>query len=78
MVRTPAAKAGGTGFDSRWLPWVFLFQLAYYNVNGMRDLLSIVHLGCYQHRYKWKDLWCSSSYSSAAISIDINEGSVVL
>ena len=23
VVRAPAAKAGGPGFDSRWLPWVF-------------------------------------------------------
>ena len=35
VVRAPAAKAGGPGFDSRWLPWVFfLFQLAYTNANG--------------------------------------------
>ena len=23
VARAPAAKAGGPGFDSRWLPWVF-------------------------------------------------------
>ena len=23
VVRTPAAKAGGPGFNSQWLPWVF-------------------------------------------------------
>ena len=23
VVRVPAAKEGGPGFDSQWLPWVF-------------------------------------------------------
>ena len=39
MVRAPAAQAGGPGFDPQWLPRIFfLFQLAYTNVNGMKDL----------------------------------------
>ena len=52
--RAPAAKAGGPGFDSRWLPWVFfLFQLAYTNaeVNGM-VCGALVQFGCYQHRHE--------------------------
>ena len=44
MVRAPAAKAGGPGFDPRQLLpcFVFLFQLAYTNADGV------------------KNLWCSS------------------
>ena len=38
MVRAPATQAGGPGFDPQWLPGFFLFQLAYTNVNGMKDL----------------------------------------
>ena len=22
---------------------------------------ALVQFGCYQHRYEWKDLWCSST-----------------
>ena len=28
MVRASAAKAGGNGFDSQWLPGLFIFPLA--------------------------------------------------
>ena len=28
VVRAPATKAGGPGFDFRWLPWIFLSLLA--------------------------------------------------
>ena len=45
LPATNTIKAGGPGFDSRWLPWVdffILFHLAT-NVDGM------------------KDLWCSST-----------------
>ena len=56
VVRAPAAKAGGPGFDSRWLPWVFLFQLAYTNADGMKDLWCSSIVGCYQHRCEWKGL----------------------
>ena len=39
VVRAPAAKAGGPGFNFQELPSVFfLFQLAYTNVDGMKDL----------------------------------------
>ena len=40
VVRAPAAKAGGLGFDSQWLPWVFFALLAgsITNVDGMKDL----------------------------------------
>ena len=39
VVRAPAAKAGGPGFDSQQLPWFFfLFQLAYTNADGVKDL----------------------------------------
>ena len=30
MVRAPAVKAGGPGFDSRWLPWVFSLPVVLY------------------------------------------------
>ena len=57
-----------------WFPMVtlsfFHFQLAYTNVDGMTDLWcfstvqriygALVQFGCYQHRYEWKGLWCSS------------------
>ena len=26
---------------------------------GWRICGALVHFGCYQHRYEWKDLWCS-------------------
>ena len=39
VARAPAAKAGGPGFDSRWLPWVFFFSSSWLtNVDGMKDL----------------------------------------
>ena len=53
VVITPAAKAGGAGFDSWLLPWVFfLFQrwITNVHVDGM------------------KELWCSMQYSLAAIN----------
>ena len=49
MVRAPAAKAGGPGFDSRWLSWFSIFSL-------QADLLvdeicgALVQLGCYINR----------------------------
>ena len=38
VARTPVAKAGGPGFDSRWLPWVFSSSSWLTNVDGMQDL----------------------------------------
>ena len=38
MARAPAAKAGGPGFDSQWLPWIFLSSSWLTNVDGMKDL----------------------------------------
>ena len=37
MARAPAAKAGGPGFDFRWLFWglFFLFKLAYQNFESV-------------------------------------------
>ena len=42
MARAPATKAGGPGFDSRWLPWTFFFSSSWrtINVDGMKDLCS--------------------------------------
>ena len=50
MVRAPAAKAGGPGFDPRRLPWVSLPDGSVTNVDKMKDLWQF---GCYQHRYEW-------------------------
>ena len=38
VVRAPAAKAGGSGFDIWRLPWVFFTSNWLTNVDGMRDL----------------------------------------
>ena len=32
-----------------------------------------VQFGCYQHKYEWKGLWCSSTDSLAAINTNVNE-----
>ena len=34
---------------------------------------ALVQFGCYQHRYEWKDLWCSSTVQLLSTYIDMNE-----
>ena len=68
VVKAPAAKAGGPRFDSQWLPGFFALPAGLLMLMGWRICGALVQFDCYQHRYEWKDLWCSSNYSSAAIS----------
>ena len=44
VVRDPAPKAGGPGFNSRRLPFFFLLQLAYTNANRWRICGALVWL----------------------------------
>ena len=50
VARAPAAKAGGPGFDSQWLPRVFFSFSWLTNVDGMRICGALVH---YRHRCEW-------------------------
>ena len=60
MVRAPAAKAGGPGFDSHAVAALFFcfFSSSWLtNVNEMKIRGVLVQLSCYER----KDLWCSST-----------------
>ena len=46
------AKAGGPGFDSWWLPWVFLLPADLLMLMGLRVYGALVQFGCYQLRRK--------------------------
>ena len=45
-------------FDSQWLSSLPAGLLM---LMGWRICGALVQLNCYQHRYEWKDLWCSST-----------------
>ena len=61
-ARAPVAKAGGPGFDYRWL----LSSSWLTDIDGM-ICGALVLFGCCQHRYEWRCM-----VLSAAISIDMN------
>ena len=41
MVRAPAAKAGGPGFDSRRLSWAFLLPARLTNVGWDKESVAL-------------------------------------